>query len=203
MESKVWALAIFLLSGSTLADEPKSAASPSVSPSASPPPAPATMAEEIESPLPNGTPQEQPPTVLLPEPNFLPPPPQSRGNETPFSMASAEPKHTPQDESRFREIKDTAMGSSRANYLLKEAKGALSTEARKNFLRAYYYTVCAQMRRLEPNLKPMIQAYETEEIQKIAAEGGSAHAKSKARAHGSLVSKSSTAKRRHHGYRDY
>jgi hypothetical protein len=202
MEFKVWVLAVFALSGSALADEPKSAASPPASPSSSP--GPATMAAEIESPLPDGTPQEQPPTVLLPEPNFLPPPPaQTRGNETPFTMASAEAKRTPQDESRFKEIKDAAMGGSRANYLLKEAKGALSTEARKNFMRAYYYTLCAQMRRLDPNLRPMIQAYETEEIQKIAAEGGSAHANSKARARGGLVSKSSTAKKRHHGYREY
>ena len=198
MEFKVWVLAVFILSGSALADEPKPASSPSSSP------APATMAAEIESPLPDGTPQEQPPTVLLPEPNFLPPPPaQTPGHETPFTMALAEAKHTPQDESRFKEIKDTAMGASRANYLLKEAKGALSTEARKNFMRAYYYTLCAQMRRLDPNLRPMIQAYETEEIQKIAAEGVSAHAKSKARARGSLVAKSSTAKKKHHGYREY
>jgi hypothetical protein len=202
MEFKVWAVTMFLLLGSSLADEPKSAASPSPSPAPSGPPA--TMAEEIESPLPDGTPQEQPPTVLLPEPNFLPPPPpQTPGNETPYTMASAEPKHTPQDEFHFREIKDTAMGSARANHLLKEAKGALSTEARKNFLRAYYYTICAQMRRLDPNLKPMIQAYEAEEIQKIAAEGASARARSKARARGSLVSKSATAKKRHHAYREY
>jgi hypothetical protein len=188
MESKVWVVAIFLLLGSALADEPKSDASPSPSPS--PSAAPATMTEEIES--------------ALPEPNFLPPPPpQTPGNETPYTMASAEPKHTPEDESRFREIKDSAMGSARANYLLKEAKGALSTEARKNFMRAYYYTVCAQMRRLDPTLKSMIQAYQSEEIQKIAAGGGSAHTKSKAHGRGGLVLKSSTAKKRHHGYRDY
>jgi hypothetical protein len=202
MEFKVWALAVFLLLGSSFADEPKSAASPSPLPS--PAAAPATMAEEIESALPDGTPQEQPPTVLLPEPNFLPPPPaQTPGNEAAYTLASAEPKHTPQDDSRFKEIKDTAMGSSRANYLLKEAKAALSTEARKNFMRAYYYTVCAQMRRLDPNLRPMIQAYESEEIQKIAAEGGGAHAKSKAHAHGGLVLKSSTAKKRRHAYHEY
>src|ERR1700747_1225748 len=202
MGSNVWSRAFFLLLGSPFADEPKPAASPSPSPS--PSAAPATMAEEIESALPDGAPQEQPPTILLPEPNFLPPPPaQTPGNETPYTMASAEPKRTPQDESRFREIKDNAMGSARANYLLKEAKGALSTEARKNFLRAYYYTVCAQMRRLDPTLKPMIQAYQEEEIQKIAAEGASAHAKSKAHAHGGLVLKSSTAKKRHHAYHEY
>src|SRR5580700_6744740 len=154
MEFTVWALAMFLLMGSVMADEPESDTSPSSSPS----PTPAMAPQVIESALPEGTPQEQPPTVLLPEPNFLPPPPpQTAGNETPFTMASAEPRRTPQDESHFREIKDTAMGSSRAGYLLKEAKGALSTEARKNFMRAYYYTVCAQMRRLDPNLRTLIQ----------------------------------------------
>ena len=160
----------------------------------------------IESALPEGTPQEQPPTVLLPEPNFLPPPPaQTPGNETVLTMASGEVRRAPQDESHFREIKDAAMGSSRANYLMKEAKGALSTEARKNFLRAYYYTVCAQMRRLDPNLKPMIQAYESEEIQKIAAVGGSSHTgKTKGgHTHVGLVSRASTAKKKHHSYRDY
>jgi hypothetical protein len=206
MEFKVWVVAIFLVVSSGLADDPKSAASPSVSSSPSPLPSatPAITAAELESPLPEGTPQEQPPTVLLPEPNFLPPPPpQTAGNETPFTMAPAEPGRSPQDESRFREIKDTAMGSTRAGYLLKEAKGALSTEARKNFMRAYYYTVCAQMRRLDPNLRSMIQAYEAEEIQKIAAEGGREHGKTKARTHGGLVSRSSTAKKRRHPYRDY
>jgi hypothetical protein len=200
MELKVWVLAMFLVSGSALADEPKSVASPSPSPS----PSPALEAAEIESPLPDGTPQEQSPTVLLPEPNFLPPPPaQAPGNETPFTLTSAEPRHTPEDESRFKEIKDAAMGSARANYLMKEAKGALSTEARKNFLRAYYYTVCAQMRRLDPNLKGMIQAYESGEIQKIAGEGGSARSKTKARARVALVSKSSTAKKKHRSYHEY
>jgi hypothetical protein len=202
MEFKVWVLAIFLFLGSALADEPKSDAAPSPLPT--PSAAPATMTEEIESPLPNGTPQEQPPTVLLPEPNFLPPPPpQTPGNETPYTEASAEPKHTPEDESRFKEIKDSAMGSTRANYLLKEAKGALSTEARKNFMRAYYYTVCAQMRRLDPNLRSMIQAYQAEEIQKIATEGGGAHTKLKAHGRGSLVSKSSTAKKKRRAYHEY
>jgi hypothetical protein len=202
MEFKVWALAMFLLTGSAFADEPQSGASPS--PSSSPSSPPATMAAELESPLPDGTPQEQPPTVLLPEPNFLPPPPpQTPGNETPSTMASAEASRTPQDESRFKAIKDSAMASARANHLLKEAKGALSTEARKNFMRAYYYTVCAQMRRLDPNLKSMIQEYESGEIQKIAAEGGSSRAKSKAHAHGGLVSKNSTAKKKHHASREY
>jgi hypothetical protein len=202
MEFTVWALAMFLLLGAAMADEPEAVTSPSPSPS----PAPAVGLQVIESALPQGTPQEQAPTVLLPEPNFLPPPPpQTQGSETILTMASAEGKRTPQDESRFKEIKDAATGGTRASYLMKEAKGALSTEARKNFLRAYYYTICAQMRRLDPNLKPMIQAYESEEIQKIAAEGGNSHGgKTKSgRTHGGLVSRGSTAKKRHHSYREY
>lgn len=201
MELTVRALAMFLLMGSVLADEPESDTSPSPSPS----PAAVMAPQVIESALPEGTPQEQPPTVLLPEPNFLPPPPaQTPGSETVLAMAPDDGKRTPQDESRFKEIKDAAMGSARANYLMKEAKGALSSEARKNFLRAYYYTVCAQMRRLDPNLRPMIQAYESEEIQKIAVVGGSHAGKTKGgRAHVGLVSRASTAKKKHHSYRDY
>ena len=202
MELTVWALAMFLLLGSAMADEPNPVSSPSPSPA----PTPVAGSEVIESALPEGTPQEQPPTILLPEPNFLPPPPpQTPGSETVLTMAAAEGKRSPQDESRFKEIKDAAMGSARASYLMKEAKGALSTEARKNFLRAYYYTVCAQMRRLDPNLKPLIQAYESEEIQKVAAEGRSSHAgKTKSgRTRGGLVSRGSTAKKRHHPYREY
>jgi hypothetical protein len=200
MEFMVWALATFLCFAFVAADEPESA------PSASPSPVPATTPREMESPLPQGTPQEQPPTILLPEPNFLPPPPAlSPGNEVPQTMESAELRHTPQDESRFKEIKNAAMGSTRANYLLKEAKNALSTEARKNFMRAYYYTICAQMLRLGPDLKPMIKAYETEEIQKIASEGGSSHVtKTKGgHTHSGLVSRGSTAKKRHHYSREY
>ena len=202
MELTVWALAMFLLMGSVMADEPESVTSPSPLPS----PTPAMAPRVMESALPEGTPQEQPPTVLLPEPNFLPPPPaQTPGNESALTMASGEVRRTPQDESRFKEIKDSAMGSARANYLMKEAKGALSTEARKNFLRAYYYTVCTQMRRLDPNLKTMIQAYESEEIQKIAATGVSSHTgKTKgAHSHVGLVSRVSTAKKKHHSYREY
>jgi hypothetical protein len=200
MQVTIWVLATFYLLGSATADEPTPVAAPS------PSPIPAITPAEMESPLPQGSPQEQLPTILLPEPNFLPPPPpQSPGSETGFTMASAEPKRTPQDESRFKEIKDTAMGSVRANYLLKEAKRALSTEARKNFMRAYYYTVCAQMRRLDPNLRPMIQAYESEEIQKVATQGSGSHvAKTKAgHVHGSLVSRGSTAKKRRHSYKEY
>jgi hypothetical protein len=203
MQVTVSALATVLLLSSAMADESKSVASPSPSPSLSP--VPAVTPEELESPLPDGSPQEQPPTILLPEPNFLPPPPpQTPGNETPFTTVTAEPRRTPQDESRFKEIKDTAMGSARANYLLKESKRALSNEARKNYLRAYYYTVCAQMRRLDPNLKPMIQAYESEEIQKLAQGPGSRVTKAKgSRSRGGLVSKGSTAKKRRHASKDY
>ena len=198
MEFMVWALATFLLVATVVADQPESA--PSVSPS--PSPAPAMRTADIESPLPEGSPQEQLPTILLPEPDFLPPPPpQSPGNESPFTVEPAEARRTPQDDSHFKDIKSTAMGSARANYLLKEAKNALSTEARKNFLRAYTYTICAQMRRLDPNLKPMIKEYESEEIQKIGSEGGSPHvAKRGGHGHG-LVSRASTAKKHHHSSR--
>src|SRR5258708_20629819 len=131
MEFTVWALAMFLLLGSAMADEPKSDTSPSSSPS----PAPAVGPRVIETALPEGTPQEQAPTVLLPEPNFLPPPPtQPPGTETVLTMAFADGMRTPQDESGFKEINDAAMGRPRPTYLMKEAKGALLAEARQHFI---------------------------------------------------------------------
>ena len=168
MEFTVWALAIFLLLGSASADEPQPSSTPS--PSA----APALKLDDFESPLPEGSPEGQTPPILLPEQNFLPPPPVllSPGADGPVAI-SADTRPDPENESRFKEVKNTAMGSSRANYLLKEAKTALTGEARKNFMRAYYYTVCAQMRRIDPSLKLMIKSYENEEIQKLSE--GSSH----------------------------
>jgi hypothetical protein len=199
MELTVWALATFFLLATGKADEPESA------PSAAPSPVTAMTPAAIESPLPQGSPEEQRPTILLPEPDFLPPPPaQSPGSETALTMEAAEPRRTPQDDSHFKEIKSSAMGSARANYLLKEAKNALSTEARKNFMRAYTYTICSQMRRLDPNLRSMIKEYESEEIQKIGSQGGGSHvAKTKGgHSHGGLVSRAAIAKKRHH-YHEY
>jgi hypothetical protein len=202
MESPVWALATFLIISSAVAEpEPPPAPTPSPTPAHLTPP----LLGNIESPLPGGVPQQQTPTVLLPAPNFLPPPPVklSPGNDSPLGDAPDGSKPQPEDESRFQKLKGAAMGSARAGYLLKEAQDALSVEARKNFMRAYYYTICAQMRRLDPSLKSMIHNYETEEIQRLASENSSREINKKTpHSKNSSGSRLASAKRRHHHSED-
>jgi hypothetical protein len=78
------------------------------------------------------------------------------------------PEQQKRNEARFAEIRSSAMRSVRPIFLLEESRSALTDEARKNFLRAYYYSVCAEMRRMEPGLKPMINEFEREQIQALA-----------------------------------
>ncbi len=72
------------------------------------------------------------------------------------------------NEARLAEIRNSAMRSARPIFLLEQSHSALTDEARKNFLRAYYYSVCAEMRRKEPGLQPMINAFEREQIRALA-----------------------------------
>ena len=201
MESTVWALATFLIIGSALAEpEPIPTPTPSPIPEAVSP----AMPDNVENSLPDGAPQQQTPTVLLPAPNFLPPPAKlSPGNDSPLGDTPDGSKPQPEDESRFQKLKSAAMGSARASYLLKEAQSALSAEARKNFMRAYYYTICAQMRRLDPGLKSMIQNYETEEIQRLGSQYSSREIKKKtAHSKNSSSSRVTSAKKRHRHSKD-
>jgi hypothetical protein len=108
---------------------------------------------------------------LLPKSDALPgtgasvfdPSPNASATPTPIS-----PEQQKRNEARFVEIRSSAMRSARPLSLLAESRSALTEEARKNFLRAYYYSVCAEMRRMEPGLKPMINAFEREQIRALA-----------------------------------
>jgi hypothetical protein len=71
------------------------------------------------------------------------------------------------------EIRAIAMGNTRVLTLLEEAKSALTDEARREFMRAYYHTLCTRMRSLEPSLNESISAFERAEIRKLAV--GSSH----------------------------
>jgi uncharacterized heparinase superfamily protein len=52
--------------------------------------------------------------------------------------------------------------------LLQEASSALTEEARREFMRAYYHTLCSRMRYLEPGLTEAITDYERTEIRGLA-----------------------------------
>jgi hypothetical protein len=109
---------------------------------------------------------------LLPKSNVLP----GTGAKLPdSSLDNAIPTPTPltpeqikQNQARFEGIRSSAMRSPRALFLLEQSRIALTEEARKNYLRAYYYSICAEMRRKEPGLKSMINQFEREQIRSLA-----------------------------------
>jgi hypothetical protein len=126
-----------------------------------------------DSGMPDGVQQSQNVPELLPKSDALPgtgggafdPIPHAGASATPTPIS---PEQQKRNEARLAEIRNSAMRSARPIYLLEQSRSALTDEARKNFLRAYYYSVCAEMRRMEPDLKPMINAFEREQIRALA-----------------------------------
>jgi hypothetical protein len=124
-----------------------------------------------DSGMPEDAQERQNVPELLPKSDALPgtggsvfdPIPSASATPTPIS-----PEQQKRNEARFAEIRSSAMRSARPIFLLEESRSALTDEARKNFLRAYYYSVCAEMRRMEPGLKPMINEFEREQIRGLA-----------------------------------
>ena len=60
------------------------------------------------------------------------------------------------------------MRSFRSVELFVLSQRALTEEARRTFMRAYYHTVSNEMRRLEPGLRQEIKAYEREQIRNLS-----------------------------------
>jgi hypothetical protein len=145
----------------------------------------ASKMEEI--PTPSGAPEPQSAPALLPGSNQLPAgPPDLRlplpsifkpeGSDSPQNPPAPRqlsPEEEKRNRARMAEIRAIAMGNTRVLDLLQEAKSALSDEARREFMRAYYHNLCTQMRRLEPGLGESISAFERAEIRKLAV--GSSH----------------------------
>jgi hypothetical protein len=146
------------------------------------PVAPSIAAKTEEMPTPSGTPEPQGVPDLLPESNQLPaqspnlrlPSPstlKSDGSESPSKPDMAKqlsPEEQVRNRSRLAEIKALAMRNPRVIDLLKEADGALSAEAKRQFTRAYYHTLCTRMRYLDPTLDQTITAFERAQIRRLA-----------------------------------
>ena len=144
------------------------------------PGAPMPAPKAVELPAPSGTPEPQLRPDLLPESTALPAePPDLRLPSPPGSLGTnaAQTEHTvnqlsaeEQQKNRVRlsEIRAIAMRSSRVIDLLHEANSALTDEARREFMRAYYHTLCTQMRKLEPGLTGAISDYEQVQIRQLA-----------------------------------
>jgi hypothetical protein len=136
---------------------------------------PAEM-EEPALPTPEATPGDGGPTVL-PESDELPSRP--RGDQpAKASLERVSTRSSSGDEARFDEIRSKAMSNPRAAYLLKRARTSLSATARRTYLREYYWTVAARMRRLDPELRSSIDAYQEAKIHEIPGSSSSANSHS-------------------------
>src|SRR5260370_24756910 len=143
-------------------------------------PSPATPLPAVELPTPSGTPEPQFRPELLPESTARPAePPDLRlpSPSGPLGTNAAQTEHAvnqlsaeeqQKNKVRLSEIRAIAIRSPRVTDLLHQANGALTDEARREFMRAYYHTLCNQMRKLEPGLTGAISDYEHVQIRRLA-----------------------------------
>ena len=144
------------------------------------PGAPLPAPKTVELPTPSGTPEPQFRPDLLPESTALPAEPLdlrlpspsgplgTNGAPTERAVNQLSPDEQQENRVRLSEIPAIAMRSSRVIDLLREADHALTDEARREFMRAYYHTLCTRMRILEPGLTGAISDYERVQIRQLA-----------------------------------
>jgi len=144
------------------------------------PGAPMPAPKTAELPTPSGTPEPQFRPDLLPESTALPAEPSdlrlpspsgplgTNAAQTEHTVNQLSPEEQQKNRARLSEIRAIAMRSSRVIDLLNEANSALTDEARREFMRAYYHTLCTQMRKLEPGLTGAISDYEQVQIHQLA-----------------------------------
>src|SRR5215469_15339422 len=140
--------------------------------------------DEKQTALPavSGTPEPQRAPELLPDSTALPatPPqmrlpvpvdllnPESATRGAPAPKAQLSPAELAKMQPRLLELRVVAERMPRATYLLKLADGALTDEAKREFMRAYHHTVCTEMRRLDPRISEAINEYERAQIRRLA-----------------------------------
>ena len=108
-----------------------------------------------------------PPDLRLPAPNnLLTPGVDPRGASAPKVQLS--PEEQARIQARLSRLRAFAQQTPRATYLLKLADGALTDEAKREFMRAYHHTVCIEMRRLDPDIEQAINDYERTQIRGLA-----------------------------------
>jgi hypothetical protein len=122
--------------------------------------------EEPALPAPEAVPSNPDPDLLPPSGELPARPP----SEPPSKLSPGRgSRQEPLDQAgRFDEIRALAMSDRRAAYLLKRARHSSNSASRHVYLRAYYVTVAARMRNLDPTLKSSIDAYEEAQIHEIS-----------------------------------
>jgi hypothetical protein len=128
------------------------------------------------SPTPEG--QEQP--QLLPESKTLPTPPPEAPLPPNLIPEGAKPRlpgpvpnpnsaeQIEKDRIRFRQLRTIAVRNPYAIYLLRRARMENTDEMKREYLRVYYITMCDEMRKLEPRLKAVIDAFESANIGRLS-----------------------------------
>jgi hypothetical protein len=157
---------------------PSPSASPSPSPLSAPSPTPTPQIPRDLIPNPNNVPVPTPPPSapdLLPESNKLPPTPTPGPNPAdliPHGIPVGTPTPTPKplaeqavkDKARFREILTIAKRDPHSVELYSNAARADNLEYKRGWLRQYDNYVSGVMRKLEPSLKPAIDAWERTQL---------------------------------------
>jgi hypothetical protein len=152
------------------------------SPTASlPQPTPTPQQEASPVPTASPTPESQGTPELLPESKTLPaPPPETplppdlipEGTKPqPPGVPAPNPTSAEQQEKdkvRFRQIRTIAQRNPFAIYLLRRAMLEKTEEGEREYLRAYYTTMCDQMRKLEPRLTLVIDAFESANVGRLS-----------------------------------
>ena len=151
--------------------------------SAQQPQASPDVGQQATLPAPSETPEPQSAPALLPDSTALPAPPpdlgrlpapnnlltpeaSSRGGVAPKVQLS--PEEQAKIQARLLRLRTFAERTPRATFLLKLADGALTDEAKREFMRAYHHTVCVEMRRLDPDIGQAITDYEQTQIRRLA-----------------------------------
>jgi hypothetical protein len=138
--------------------------------------------QQATLPAASGTPEPQGTSVLLPESTALPAAPPDLRLPAPIGLLTPEavaggasapkvqlsPEEQAKVQARLLKLRAFAERTPRATYLLKLADGALTDEAKREFMRAYHHTVCTQMRRLDPDIGQAINDYEQTQIRRLA-----------------------------------
>ena len=173
-------LALILLAvGDASAQETEPAPTATV-PQSSPAPEEQNGQTGAPAPVPSPTPGGQEVPQLLPESNVLPAQPTEsvlprdlipEGTKPRIPGATPNPTSAEQlekDKFRFRQLRTTALRDPYAIYFWRRARLEQTDEMKREYLRVYYITMCDKMRKLEPRLKLMIDAFENANIARLS-----------------------------------
>jgi hypothetical protein len=126
------------------------------------------------------TPESQQPPQLLPESKTLPTQPPETALPSDLIPEGAKPlvpgsipnptsaEQVEKDKIRFRQLRTIAARNSYALYFWRRARTEQTDELKREYLRVYYITMCDQMRKLEPRLKPVIDAFENVNVGRLS-----------------------------------